>query len=209
MNPIIASLPRVSRATKAALLRVLLTVSGLLAPAAAFAAFGYTDSGSAYVVDSGAGLVFQVRKTDGTITSIVFNGTEYAGPSGKGSHIASGLGTPTTVTPETDGSTYVKITLQTGPDNGVVSSLTHYLIVRNGVNTIYMATYATAEPNVGELRWITRLDPALIPDGPGPSDLDDNTGAIESSDVFGLPDGTTRSKYYGDTLTRGKDRAMI
>jgi rhamnogalacturonan endolyase len=208
MNPIIASLPRVSRATKAALLRVLLTVSGLLAPAAAFAAFGYTDSGSAYVVDSGAGLVFQVRKTDGTITSIVFNGTEYAGPSGKGSHIASGLGTPTTVTPETDGSTYVKITLQTGPDNGVVSSLTHYLIVRNGVNTIYMATYATAEPSVGELRWITRLDPALIPDGPGPSDLDDNTGAIESSDVFGLPDGTTRSKYYGDTLTRGKDRAM-
>jgi rhamnogalacturonan endolyase len=180
----------------------------LLGSASAYAAFGYTDSGTGYVVDSGAGLVFEVRKTDGTITSIVFNGTEYNGPSGKGSHIASGLGTPTTVTPSTDGSTYVKITLQTDSTNGVVSSLTHYLIVRNGDNRIYMATYATAEPDVGELRWITRLNAALIPNGPTPSDLDDNTGAIESSDVFGLADGTTRSKYYGDMATHGKDRAM-
>jgi rhamnogalacturonan endolyase len=208
MNPIIVSIQRTHLATKAALLGVLLTLSGLFMPASAFAAFGYTDNGPAYVVDTGAGLVFQVRKTDGTITSIVFNGTEYIGPSGKGSHIASGLGTPTTVTPETDGSTYVKVTLQTGASNGVVSSLTHYLVVKNGVNTIYMATYTTAEPNVGELRWITRLNPALIPNGPAPSDLDGNTGAIESSDVFGLPDGTTRSKYYGDAATRGKDRAM-
>lgn len=178
------------------------------APAAAHAAFGYTDNGSAYVVDSGAGLVFQVSKTDGTIVSIVFNGTEYAGPSGKGSHIASGLGTPTTVTPETDGATYVKVTLQTDPTNAVVSNLTQYLVVRNGENRIYMATYATAEPTVGELRWITRLNPAVIPNGPGPSNLTGNTGAIESSDVFGLPDGTTRSKYYGDNITHGKDRAM-
>ncbi len=203
-----AGFPNVRAAVQAAFVRLLLIVLGLGVPTAVFAAFGYTDNGTAYVVDTGAGLVFQVRKTDGTVTSIVFNGTEYNGPSGKGSHIASGLGTPTTVTPETDGSTYVKIALQTGPANGVVSSLTHYLIVRPGENTIYMATYTTAEPAVGELRWITRLNAALIPNGPGPSDNTGTTGAIESSDVFGKADGTTSSKYYGDGITHGKDRAM-
>ena len=116
--------------------------------------------------------------------------------------------TPTTVTPETDGATYVKITLQTGPTNGVVANLTHYLIIRNGENTIYMATFPTAEPGVGELRWITRLNSVLIPNGPGPSDLHGTTGAIESTDIFGVADGTTRSKYYGDNITHGKDRAI-
>jgi len=65
----------------------------LAAPAPARAAFGYTDNGTAYVVDTGAGLVFQVDKSSGTLTSIVFNGVEYNGPSAKGSHIASELGT--------------------------------------------------------------------------------------------------------------------
>jgi rhamnogalacturonan endolyase len=170
--------------------------------------FGYTDIGTAYEVDTGAGLVFQVRKTDGSIISIVFNGTEYKSTTNRFSQIASGLGTPTTVTPETDGATYVKITLQTDATNGVAANLTHYLIVRNGENTIYMATFPTAEPGVGELRWITRLNSALIPNGPGPSDLHGNTGAIESTDIFGMPDGTTRSKYYGDNITHGKDRAI-
>jgi rhamnogalacturonan endolyase len=170
--------------------------------------FGYTDIGTAYQVDTGAGLVFQVRKTDGSIVSIVFNGTEYKSTTARFSQIASGLGTPTTVTPETDGATYVKITLQTDATNGVAANLTHYLIVRNGENTIYMATFPTAEPGVGELRWITRLNSALIPDGPAPSDLHGNTGAIESTDIFGMPDGTTRSKYYGDNDTHGKDRAI-
>ena len=170
--------------------------------------FGYTDIGDAYQVDTGAGLVFQVRKTDGSITSIVFNGTEYKSTTNRFSQIASGLGTPTTVTPESDGLTYVKLTLQTGPTNAVVSNLTHYLIVRNGENTIYMATFPTAEPAVGELRWITRLNSALIPNGPAPSDLHDTIGAIESTDLFGVADGTTRSKYYGDDVTHGKDRAM-
>src|ERR1700750_2156158 len=81
--------------------------------------FGYTDIGTAYQVDTGAGLVFQVSKTDGSIISILFNGTEYKSTTGRFSQIASGLGTPTTVTPESDGTTYVKITLQTGPTNGV------------------------------------------------------------------------------------------
>jgi rhamnogalacturonan endolyase len=169
--------------------------------------FGYTDIGTAYQVDTGAGLVFHVRKTDGSIISIVFNGTEYKSTTNRFSQIASGLGTPTTVTPETDGATYVKITLQTDNTNGVAANLTHYLIVRNGENTIYMATFPTNEPG-GELRWITRLNSALIPDGPQPSDLHGTIGAIESTDIFGNADGTTRSKYYGDNVLHGKDRAI-
>ena len=58
---------------------VLVVALRLLVSASAYAAFGYTDNGSGYVVDSGAGLVFEVRKTDGTLTSIVFNGVEYNG----------------------------------------------------------------------------------------------------------------------------------
>ncbi len=189
------------------LLRRFITLVSLLVPAVVFAAFGYTDNGTAYVVDTGAGLVFQVDKSSGTITSIVYNGVEYNGPSGKGSHLSSGLGSAT-VTPETDGATYIKITLQTGTTGTADPNMTHYLVVRNGENTIYMATFPGQEPNVGELRWITRLDHSKLPNGPMPSNLDGNTGAIESSDVFGMPDGTSRSKYYGDNVTHGKDRAM-
>ncbi|HUJ11529.1 MAG TPA: rhamnogalacturonan lyase B N-terminal domain-containing protein, partial [Verrucomicrobiae bacterium] len=117
-------------------------------------------------------------------------------------------GTPTTVTATNILNKYVKITITTGSGNTVVSSLTHYLIVTNGLNTIFMATYATAEPSVGELRWITRLQASKLTYGPIPSDTRGNTGAIESTDVFGMADGTTRSKYYGDTASHGKDRAM-
>jgi rhamnogalacturonan endolyase len=169
--------------------------------------FGITDTGAAFVVDTGAGLVFQVNKSNGDITSIVFNGVEYIATSGKFAQISSGLGTAT-VTPETDGSTFVKLALQTGTTGTADPNLTHYLIVRNGDNTIYMATFPGQEPNVGELRWITRLNHDLLPNGPEPSNLNNNTGAIESSDIFGLADGETRSKYYGDTVTHGKDRAI-
>lgn len=208
MNMNLVAHPGVRFAAAAAVGRWLLLALALALPTAAFAAFGYTDNGNAYVVDTAAGLVFEVSKTNGDITSIVYNGTEYKSTTGRFSHIASGLGSATTVTPESDGATYVKITLQTDPANGVVSSLTHYLMVRNGEATIYLATFPTAEPAVGELRWITRLNSALIPNGPVPSDLRGNTGAIESSDIFGMADGTTRSKYFGDDLTNGKVRAM-
>jgi rhamnogalacturonan endolyase len=178
----------------------------LFAPASVSAAFGVTSSAGSYIVDTGAGLVFRVNQTSGDITSIQFNGIEYQA-SDKNSHIASGLGTAT-VAATTYGSSYIKISIATSPTNSVVNSLTHYLMVTNGLNTIFMATYASAEPAVGELRWITRLQSAKLTNGPVPSDNRGTTNAIESSDVFGRADGTTRSKYYGDTSTRGKDRAM-
>jgi rhamnogalacturonan endolyase len=170
------------------------------------AAFGVTSVSGSYIIDTGAGLVFRVNQTSGDITSIQFNGVEYQATD-KNSQIASGLGTAT-VTATTYGTSYIKISIGTGPTNSVVSSLTHYLMVTNGLNTIFMATYVSAEPAVGELRWITRLQSAKLTNGPVPSDNRGTTNAIESSDVFGRADGTTRSKYYGDTSTHGKDRAM-
>ncbi|HTY88272.1 MAG TPA: rhamnogalacturonan lyase B N-terminal domain-containing protein [Candidatus Acidoferrum sp.] len=161
----------------------------------AFGAFGVTSSGGYYTVDTGGGLVFKVNQASGDITSLNFNGTEYQSTS-KNSQIASGLGSAT-VTATTYGSSYIKITIYSGPNNTVVTNLTHYLMVKNGDPIIYMATYAINEPSVGELRWITRLQWNKVPNGPPPSDNNGNTGAIESSDVFGYANGQTTSKYYG------------
>src|SRR5262249_33626760 len=125
----------------------------------------------------------------------------------KNSQLISGLGSATVSATAYD-TNYIKISITTDPTNAVVSLLTHYLMVRNGINNIYMATYASVEPAVGELRWITRLQSAKLTNGPIPSDIRNTTNAIESSDIFGKADGTTRSKYYGDSLTHGKERAM-
>jgi rhamnogalacturonan endolyase len=180
----------------------------LAAPRSALGAFGVTDNGTQFVVDTGAGLVFKVTKSDGNILSWVYNGVEYNGPSGKGSEIASGLGSTGTTVTATNTGNVVEVTIHTDTSNTVCSNLTHYLIVTNGVNNVYMATYLTSEPGVGEFRWITRLAFNLLPNGPAPSNNNGNTGAIESSDVFGHADGTTTSKYYGDGVTHGKDRAL-
>jgi rhamnogalacturonan endolyase len=167
----------------------------LLCPLCSLASFGVISSGGYYTVDTGASFVFKVSQTSGDITSLVYNGTQYQATD-KNTHIASGLGSAT-VMATTYGSSYIKLTITTSASNSVVSSLTHYLMVRNGFNHIYMATYVTAEPAVGELRWITRLQFNLVPNGPPESNNNGSTGAIESSDVFGHSDGTTTSKYYG------------
>jgi rhamnogalacturonan endolyase len=161
----------------------------------AFGAFGVTSSGGAYTVDTGAGLVFKVNQSSGDITSLNFNGIEYQATD-KYSQIASGLGSATVIA-TTYGNSYIKITVNSGPNNTVVTNLTHYLMVRNGDPVIYMATYVVNEPTVGELRWITRLQWNKIPNGPPQSNNNGTTGAIESTDVFGYADGHTTSKYYG------------
>jgi rhamnogalacturonan endolyase len=80
--------------------------------------------------------------------------------------------------------------------------LTHYYIAQNGFDNIYMATYVTSEPSVGELRYIFRGQYNVIPNGPAPSNNNGNNGAIESSDVFGHSNGQTTSKYYGNEQER-------
>ncbi len=167
----------------------------VLLPVRLFGAFGVTSSGGYYTVDTGGGLVFKVNQSNGDVTSLNFNGTEYQATD-KHSQIASGLGSAT-VTAATYGNSYLKITVNSGPNNSVVTNLTHYLLVRNGDPIIYLATYVVNEPTVGELRWITRLQFNKVPNGPPPSNNNGNTGAIESSDVFGYADGHTTSKYYG------------
>lgn len=55
------------------------------------ATINVTDNGSRIEVNTGAGLVYTVNKTNGDIISAKMNGTELNGSS-KGSHISSGLG---------------------------------------------------------------------------------------------------------------------
>ncbi|MEO7495568.1 MAG: rhamnogalacturonan lyase B N-terminal domain-containing protein [Massilia sp.] len=160
----------------------------LLAVAGA-TSFGVTVASGLLTVDTGAGLVFKVKQAGGDISSIKYNnGPELQGASGKGTHISSGIGA--TVTYEVVGNV-AKITLTT-------PTLVHYLLVREGENNIYMGTYVTAEPTVGELRWIARLRSSVLTNVPEESNNAGNNGAIESTDVFGLPNGETRSKYFGN-----------
>lgn len=150
--------------------------------------FGATLASGIITVDSGAGLVFKVRQTSGDIISIKYNGGPELQGQTKFSHISSGIGAPTTFIVANG---VARLTLTT-------PTLTHYLLVRQGENNIYMGTYVTAEPTVGELRWITRLNSTVLTNVPEPSNNKNNTGAIESQDVFGLANGESRSKYFGN-----------
>ena len=174
----------------------------------AWGSFGYTDNGTEYVVDTGAGLVFNVNKSDGNVDSWLYQNVQYNGPSGKGSEIASGLGSTGTSVAAVNLGNIVMVTIQTTSANTVCANLTHYLIVTNGVNNVYMASYMTQEPGVGEFRWITRLAFNLVPNGPAPANNNGSISNVESTDVFYHPNGTTTSKYYGDSVTHSKDRAM-
>ncbi|KAF2125539.1 polysaccharide lyase family 4 protein [Dothidotthia symphoricarpi CBS 119687] len=169
--------------------------SALVATAAftssALAAFGVTTSGSNIVVDAGSSnaLVFTVNSGSCDITSIKYRGEEFQYAS-KGSHISSGLGTAT-VKSEIVSSQYVKITCTT-------STLTQYMVVKSGESTIYMATYTTAEPDIGELRFIARLNPTTLPSEYPFGVVSTTAGsssAVEGSDVYNVG-SETRSKFY-------------
>ncbi|KAI8172299.1 Rhamnogalacturonate lyase A [Colletotrichum sp. SAR 10_65] len=110
------------------------------------AAFGLANGNSTtYKVDTNGGLVFEVNKANGDITSLLYNGVEYQGTS-KMSQINSGLGA-STVTAETVGGV-VKITVKAGSQ-----PLTHYYVAKPDDPTIYMATHITGEIAPGELRY--------------------------------------------------------
>lgn len=66
-----------------------------------------------------------------------------------------------------------------------------YYVAQYNSPAIHMVTYTTAEPSVGELRYIFRLNSATLPNGYTVSTICDD--AIEGSDVF-YCDGQTRSK---------------
>ncbi|KAF8895440.1 polysaccharide lyase family 4 protein [Infundibulicybe gibba] len=149
-----------------------------------FAAFGVTKSGSNLLVDSGAGLVTTINTANGDITSLNFNGKQLQ-DSSKFTQLSSGLGSAT-VTSSVANNIAV-VTIKT-------STITHYYIVRSGTNTLYIGTFASAEPTVGELRFIARLSKSALPNGIPAAEVNGGT-AIEGSDVF-LLNGQTRSKFY-------------
>ncbi|KAL2022035.1 hypothetical protein VTK56DRAFT_6275 [Thermocarpiscus australiensis] len=169
-------------------------------------AFGYTSSGNNYIIDAGSSdsLVFSVSKSSCDVNSINFRGTELQ-YSGKGSHISSGLGSATVSVSQISGSSkYIKVTC-------VTSTLTQYMVVRESESIVYMATYITAEPSVGELRFIARLLPDKLPYEYPYGEVSTTAGSsatVEGSDVF-LVNGQTRSKFYSSTRFIDKDAQCV
>ncbi|MEN3361729.1 MAG: rhamnogalacturonan endolyase [Mycobacteriales bacterium] len=159
------------------------------APAAA-AGFGFTVSGGFVTVDTGAGLVFKVRQSNGDMTSLQLSGRELQSQS-KPAHVESGLGTATVTASQNGNVIIVAESASTFYGSG---TLVHYFVARSGENTIYMATFVDAA-GAGELRWIQPLDRNVLTNIGTTSDVKGGT-AIESTDVVTV-NGQTRSKYYG------------
>lgn len=155
-------------------------------------ALSLTEGDDYYKIDTGYKLIYYVSSDDCDITSIKYDGTErQISDAKRRSQINSGLWNVTVSAELNDTSTVSKITCE-------MDGVTHYLISKDGEDTIYMATYISAEPSVGELRWITRLKASNFDTLQSPSNNADSTGTAESSDVFSHADGTTTSKYYGN-----------
>ncbi|CAG8961283.1 hypothetical protein HYFRA_00013562 [Hymenoscyphus fraxineus] len=167
------------------------TLVGLLA--SRVDAITLSTSDSAYTIDTQASNPFAVsiKRSNCDISSIKYRGDEVQYAS-QGSHISSGLGTATvSAIPITyDGVKYVKVTC-------VTSTLTHYYVFRDGDSTIHMSTATTAQPAVGELRWIGRFNPTLLPNDEfnQASAIGGSSSTVEGEDVFTV-NGQTRSKYY-------------
>ncbi|RDW87317.1 galactose mutarotase-like protein [Coleophoma crateriformis] len=152
-----------------------------------------TSTSSSYTVsaDSTNALSFTVSKSNCDVTSILYRGTQLQYQGGSYSQIGSGLGSATVAatTLTYNGVNYVKITCST-------STLIHYMVVRDGDSSIHMATYTSAEPSIGELRWIARLIPATAAND-DVNEASNTAGgtAIEATDVY-MVGSQTRSKFY-------------
>ncbi|MBD0838478.1 rhamnogalacturonan lyase B N-terminal domain-containing protein [Streptomyces sp. TRM68416] len=156
-----------------------------LAGTASAAAFGWSDDGTHYVVDTGAQLVFKVRKSNGDLSSLVYRGVEYQGYGGMNSHIESGLGSSNVTISQSGSTILVSVTYGT---------LKHYYAARSGENNIYLWTNK-ADTSVSATRFILRVKAGLFRNDE-PDSYTYAPTAIEASDVFAKSDGQTRSKHY-------------
>ncbi|KAH6657809.1 rhamnogalacturonan lyase [Truncatella angustata] len=167
-------------------------------PVTVSAAFGYTDDGSNYVIDSGASLVIKVSKTNGDITSMQYNSVEYNGYTNKNTHVESGLGASTvTIQKFSSPANIIKVTV-------VYGTLKHYLFVRYGNNNVYIFTNK-ADSSVTVSRYIARFKPGTWDSAHKTLDADwyDGTTWSEASDIMTDSSGYTESKHYtGDTYGR-------
>ncbi|PTT91469.1 hypothetical protein DBR42_03745 [Pelomonas sp. HMWF004] len=174
-----------------------------LAPAA-MAAFNITTvhdgnnpARPQYVIDTDGGLVFKVRGYEsssttaiGDLSSMVYQGVEYADPS-RGTQVNSGadwlyngvsavglqveaVSANGSVTPAStvnggvvNASDYIRVTVTSRSTNGGV--FTHYYFVKRGESNIHMGTHFTEEPTVhAQVRFIARIPIAKLPNG-GPA----------------------------------------
>src|SRR5690242_16122135 len=112
-------------------MRFLSITSFFLAPAAVLAAWGYSDDGRNYVIDTNANLVVKVSKTNGNMTSIRYRGVEYSGQSGRYSHVESGLGGSTVTIRQFSDPNVIKVNIRYG-------TLKHDLVFRYGNPNVYI-----------------------------------------------------------------------
>ncbi|SJL12842.1 related to Rhamnogalacturonate lyase A [Armillaria ostoyae] len=185
------------------------------------AGFGLTESGDSYIVDTSAGLIFTVDSTSGDITSMKFNGIE-AQDSSKYSQIASGIDADCSWVRGGHDNNYITVTSSVSPADSPNSFPSFYRLpappallfsttlpdTTTRLSIWLLSTSmtvgvedptnrrisTTAEPSVGELRFIARLSQTTIPNGYDVSDIVGGT-AIEGSDVY-LVGSETRSKFY-------------
>lgn len=166
----------------------------VLMPARSHAAFGYTASNGGYIVNNGANLVVTIN-SGGDMSSCTYKGIEINSSAASG--IASGLGASSVTAATVDGCIVIKcVSTSVAP-----SAFTHYYIVQNGVDNLYMADYATAEPNIGEQRFIGRFLFNVIPNGPPDSDNNGENAWPENA-IASHPNGQTTSKYYGNQMDK-------
>src|SRR4051812_39088051 len=170
-------------------------------------AFGLTTTTASYVVDTGAGMTFSILRGGtlsstihlGDMTSVKYNGTEmlasYAASS-RYSHYEQGLGSITTFT-ATVNSTAGWIVIKCDDSAETSGGVIQYYIARKNDNNIYMASLPTDVNNgPGEGRYLAYLSKSVFTNIEQPSNIANNTGAVEGSDVFHNADGTTASKFY-------------
>ena len=167
-----------------------LLLAPLLVLQAASAGFSLKDEGKFFTIDcdSAPALVVQINKTNGNLQSILVNGTQLQ-TNRSGSHINSGFG-KSEITAKPFGDDRILVTI-------LSPLVTHYYAFKKGEPNIFMATWAENCPHPGEMRFIARLDSKVLNQGNLDRPGDDTSAkAIESKDIFILPDGRTGSKYY-------------
>ncbi|HUO10000.1 MAG TPA: rhamnogalacturonan lyase B N-terminal domain-containing protein [Phycisphaerae bacterium] len=159
------------------------------------------------VIDNGGNLKFSVV-TGGTITSTLHLGDvasiQYKGQemlasyslTSRYSHYEQGLGSITNISYTVDNTNgWILITCNDSAEasGGVIQ----YYAVRKNDDNIYMASLPTDVNNgPGEGRFIAYLSKSVFTNIEPYSDISQNVGAVEGSDVFYNADGTTASKFY-------------
>jgi rhamnogalacturonan endolyase len=168
-----------------------LMISAFLIPSSALADFGYTEDSTNYTIDTGANLVFKVKRSNGDISSLIYNGTDYNGYTNKNSHVETGLGqSDVTISQPSSSVIMVKV---------VYGTLEQYYVARKGENNIYMFTYI-ADDSVTVTRYIVRLKPSLFPVLNTSNSWYSSYSTLEAKDIFtDTSTGYTYSKHYSDT----------